>query len=140
MAAFTLTDLTLNEYAMLARLIGGDPGAAMTDPRSKLGAEALAGLYVIRRRRDGDHAVTLEQVMQLGLMEVQQRLGLMDGDPDDTDTGGDDAQTAEQLAADAAADATGVADMDPTVPPGSRGSASRPARRRRSSESAPAPR
>lgn len=122
-APFTLSDLTLNEYATLARLIGCDPAQAMTAPASVKYAEAHAGLLVMRHRRDGNTAFQLTDAMSLTLLDVTARLGLTAG-PDDTPASDDDddARSVDEVAADAAADATGAA-VDPTVPPASHGSA-----------------
>lgn len=136
-APFTLSDLTLNEYATLARMIGADPASAMTSPSSTKYAEAHAGLLVMRHRRDGNTAFQLADAMSLTLVDVNRRLGLIaaDDDADDADPG----ESVDDQAADAALEATGAA-VDPTVPPASHGSATSPATPPPSSETAPAPR
>lgn len=135
MAAFTLSDLTLNEYATLARMISADPGQAMMRPDSVKYAEAHAGLCVMQARRDGDTTAGLADFMRLTLADITARLGL-DGSSDD-EPADPDAMSSDELAAGAAAVILGDG-ADPTQAPRSRRSGGSPGTPRDSSANAPA--
>jgi hypothetical protein len=123
---FTLDDLTLNEYAILARRIKADPMWALTAPESTCGAEALAGLCWLHDRRE-QPGVKFEDYLTWRPSQARQHLGHdvdqlrvestdVDADADELDElEGDDEPTVTQAATAAAHSITGELD-DPSQP------------------------
>jgi hypothetical protein len=77
--AFTVDDLTVDEHQRLARLVKGNPGAALADPSSQQAGMALAGLAMLRDQR-GRAGVKLEDYTGRTLRQLQLELGLLEQD------------------------------------------------------------